>query len=123
MHAAPPATEAIVSLGDLEQQVLFALVRLDGEAHGAAIALEMAERSGRRVAPGALYTVLDRLSDKGYVDSWIGDSTPERGGRRRKVYRIQPQGARALRAWYAGLRELASGTTARLDALAEGAGG
>lgn len=109
-----------MSLGELEQLILFALVRLDGEAHGAAIALELAARSGRRVAPGALYTVLDRLSAKGYVEGWIGDSTPERGGRRRKVYRIRPEGARALQAWYSGLRALASGTTARLEALGEG---
>lgn len=107
-------------LGDLEQLILFALVRLHGEAHGAAIIAELAKRSGRMVAPGALFTVLERLQDKGYVEAWIGESTPARGGRRRKVYRILPAGARELRAWYAGLRDLASGTSARLDALAEG---
>jgi PadR family transcriptional regulator, regulatory protein PadR len=110
-----------MGLGDLEQVILFALVRLDGEAHGAAIALEIEERSGRHVAPGALYTVLERLQEKGFVESWTGDSTPERGGRRRREYRILPAGARELRSWYAGLREIASGTSARLDALAEGA--
>jgi DNA-binding PadR family transcriptional regulator len=109
-----------MSLGDLEQLILFALVRLGEEAHGSAIVRELAERSGRAVAPGALYTVLERLQDKGFVEAWIGDSTPERGGRRRKVYRLLPAGARELRAWYAGLRELSSGTSARLDALAEG---
>ena len=77
--------------------------------------------SSRNVAPGALYTVLERLQDKGFVEAWIGDSTPERGGRRRKVYRLLPSGARELRAWYAGLRELAAGTAARLDAIAGGA--
>jgi DNA-binding PadR family transcriptional regulator len=111
-----------MSLGELEQLILFALVRLDGEAHSVAIALELEARSGRQVAPGALYTVLDRLSAKGYVEGWIGDSTPERGGRRRKMYRIRPEGARALQAWYAGVRALASGTSTRLDALAEGGG-
>jgi DNA-binding PadR family transcriptional regulator len=100
--------------------ILLALVRLEGEAHGAAIVLELEARTGRQVAPGALYTVLDRLSVKGHVESWIGDSTPERGGRRRKVYRIRPKGARALQAWYASVRALASGTAARLNALAEG---
>ena len=59
------------------------------------------------------------LAHKGFVESWIGDSTPERGGRRRKVYRILPEGARALRDWYAGIRDLASGVRARLDGLAE----
>ena len=105
-------------LGELEQVILFALVRLDGEAHGAAIAMEIEEHTARRVSPGALYTVLDRLEDKGYVRSWIGDSTPERGGRRRKVYRMLPEGARELREWYRGIRQIASGSLARLDELA-----
>ena len=105
-------------LGEFEQVILFALVRLEGEAHGAAIAVEIEERTGRSVSPGALYTVLDRLEAKGFVESWIGDSTPERGGRRRKVYRMMPEGARALREWYRGIREIASGSLSRLDELA-----
>jgi DNA-binding PadR family transcriptional regulator len=111
-----------MALGDLEQVVLLAVVRLEGEAHGAAIAQAMAEHAGRRVAPGALYTVLDRLEAKGFVESWIGESTPERGGRRRKEYRLLPAGAREVRTWYAGIRGLAAGMGARLDRLAEGRG-
>lgn len=110
-----------MALGELEQVVLLALLRLDGEAHGAGIATEIEERAGRHVAPGALYTVLERLQAKGYVEAWIGDSTPDRGGRRRKVYRLLPEGARELRAWYDGIRGLAEGVVARMDALAEGA--
>jgi len=108
-----------MALGELEQMVLLALARLDGEGHGAAIATELEERAGRRVAPGALYTVLDRLQEKGCVEAWIGDSTPERGGRRRKVYRLLPAGAREARQWYSGVRDLAAGTGSRLDTLAE----
>jgi DNA-binding PadR family transcriptional regulator len=107
------------TLGDLEQVVLFALVRQDGESHGAPLVHEIGERTGRHVSPGALYTVLDRLETKGYVESWIGESIPERGGRRRKVYRIQPEGATALREWYGGIRHMASGVLGRLDRLAE----
>jgi DNA-binding PadR family transcriptional regulator len=107
-----------MALGELEQMVLLSLARLDGEGHGAAIALELEERAGRRVSPGALYTVLDRLQEKGCVEAWIGDSTPERGGRRRKVYRLLPEGAREARQWIEGIRDLASGTGGRLDALA-----
>ncbi len=110
-----------MALGELEQVVLLALLRREGEAHGAAIAMEIEERVGRNVAPGALYTVLERLQAKGYVEAWIGDSTPERGGRRRKVYRLLPEGARELRDWYDGIRELTDGVVARMDALAEGA--
>lgn len=107
-----------MALGELEQVVLFALARLGGEAHGAAIALELEERLDRVVAPGALYTVLDRLELKGFVDSWIGDSSPERGGRRRKVYRLLPAGARAVRDWYAALRDMAELALPNLDAIA-----
>jgi DNA-binding PadR family transcriptional regulator len=109
-----------MALGEMEQVVLFALARLEGEAHGAAIAAELEDRLGRNVAPGALYTVLDRLEGKGFVESWIGESTPKRGGRRRKVYRLRPAGARALRAWYAGIQEMAEGTLPGLDMIAEG---
>ena len=111
-----------MSLGETEQVVLFALVRLGGETHGAAIVREIDERTGRRISPGALYTVLDRLETKGFVEAWIGDSTPERGGRRRKVYRILPEGARELREWYGGIRDMASGALARLDRIAKEAG-
>ena len=75
-----------MSLGELEQVVLFAVVRLGGETHGAPVVEEIEERTGRRVSPGALYTVLGRLESKGFVESWIGDTVPDRGGRRRRVY-------------------------------------
>lgn len=107
-----------MALGEFEQVLLFALLRLDGEAHGAALAVEIEERTGREVSPGAVYTVLDRLERKGYVTAWIGESTPQRGGRRRKVYRLEPAGAAELRSAYRALQRLASGVGARLDALA-----
>jgi PadR family transcriptional regulator, regulatory protein PadR len=106
-------------LGEFEQVVLFALARLGDDAHGPAIVEEIAARAGRQVSPGALYTVLDRLEAKGFVDSWIGDSTPERGGRRRKNYRLLPAGARELRAAYESLKRMASGALGRVDELAE----
>lgn len=107
-----------MALGDLEQAVLFAIARLGGESHGTPIAEEISEATGRDISPGALYTVLDRLEEKGFVQSWIGESTPARGGRRRKVYRLLPEGARELQGWYAGIRKLASGTDSWLDRLA-----
>lgn len=111
-----------MALGDLEQVTLFALVKLGGTGHGAAIASEIEESTGRRVAPGALYTVLQRMADKGYVEGWIGDSTPERGGNRRKLYRVLPDGARELQSWYAGIQSVARGTADRLRELAAGEG-
>ncbi|MCA9284823.1 MAG: PadR family transcriptional regulator [Phycisphaerales bacterium] len=111
-----------MALGDLEQVVLFALVKLGGIGHGAAVSVEIEESTGRKVAPGALYTVLQRMVEKGYVEGWIGDSTPERGGNRRKKYRVLPEGARELQQWYAGIQEVARGTAERLEALAAGEG-
>lgn len=107
-----------MSLGDLEQLVLLALARLGREAYGAAIAVEIEEGVGRAVTPGALYTVLERMAAKGYVESWIGDSTPERGGRKRKMYRILPLGARELSTWYSGVSAMASTVLDDLDDLA-----
>ena len=112
-----------MSRGTLEQSVLFALVALGGEAHGPAIIDEIEKRTGRRVSPGALYTVLERLAEKEQVEGWIGESTPDRGGRRRKVYRVLPEGARALQAWYDDVRALADGTGDLLQALADEVGG
>lgn len=108
-----------MALGDLEQLILFALVRLGGQSHGAEIISEIERETGRDVSPGALYTVLDRLGGKGYVESWIGDSTPERGGRRRRVYRIEPDGAHVLREWYGGIQRLSAGALEQLNRLAE----
>ena len=108
----------MASLGDFEQVILFALARLEGEAHGTAVSQEIETRTGRHVSPGGLYTVLDRLEAKGLVTSWIGESTPERGGRRRRVYRLEPAGARELREWYRGIKDIAVGTGPLLDALA-----
>ncbi len=109
-------------LGDFEQYLLFALVRLDGEADGVALADEIEAKTGRRVSPGALYTALERMEQKGLVESWVGDTTPERGGRRRRCYRVRPAGARALRDAWDTLRRLAAGTTRTLDELAGGTG-
>ncbi len=111
-----------MALGKLEQVILLALAHLGGEGHGAQIAAVIEEQTGRTASPGGLYTVLDRLQDKGYVEGWIGDGTPERGGRRRKVYRMLPAGARAIRSWYDGIRQLGDSARACMDALADGAG-
>jgi DNA-binding PadR family transcriptional regulator len=59
---------------------------------------EIEERTGRVLTVGALYRTLDRLEDKGYVTSWFGDPTPERGGRAKRHFKVRPAGIRALRA-------------------------
>jgi PadR family transcriptional regulator, regulatory protein PadR len=69
-------------LGSLEQIILLALVRLDGNAHGMIVRREIEECTGRNISIGAVYATLERLEAKEYVSSFTGEPTPERGGRR-----------------------------------------
>ena len=83
-------------LGRFEEIVLLALVRLRENAYGVPIRREIAERIGRDVSFGAVYTTLERLERKGYVSSRMGNPTPERGGRAKRYFRIEAPGIRAL---------------------------
>ena len=82
-------------LGRFEELVLLALVRLR-ETYGVPIRREIAERTGRDVSFGAVYTTLERLERKGYVSSRTGEPTRERGGRAKRYFRIEAPGIRAL---------------------------
>ena len=84
------------TLGEFEQIVLLALLRLRNDAYGVSIRREIATRSGRDVSIGAVYTTLERLERKGFVSSTVGQSTPERGGRAKRYYKIEAPGQRAL---------------------------
>jgi PadR family transcriptional regulator PadR len=103
-----------VLLGEFEQITLLALLRLEPDAYGASVQREIEERCGRSVLLGSVYTTLDRLEQKGLVSSWIGDPTPERGGRRKRLYRLEPAGAEAVDAALRAVRQLASGVERRL---------
>jgi PadR family transcriptional regulator PadR len=85
-------------LGEFEHLVLLAVLRLGDDAYGVPIRHEIEKRTGRALTVGALYRTLDRLEAKGYVTSWFGDPTPERGGRSRRYFKIRPVGLRTLRA-------------------------
>ena len=103
------------ALGDFEQLVLLGVLRLDDGAYGAAIRQEIHQRSGRDVSINAVYTTLDRLEAKGFLKSWIGEPTPERGGRRRKFYAMRPAGVAALRHAYRAFTAMADGLQNRLE--------
>jgi PadR family transcriptional regulator, regulatory protein PadR len=107
------------SLGDFEQLVLLALVRLGDRAYGIAIHDEIVGRAGRDVTVAAVYKTLERLEDKGFAASSLGEPTAERGGRRKKYFRIQPAGRRALRHAIASLRRMSTGLAADLDLATE----
>jgi PadR family transcriptional regulator, regulatory protein PadR len=84
-------------MGEFEQLVLLALLRLDNDAYGMEVREEIERRTGREVSYGAVYTTLDRLEQKGHVEHRMGEATPERGGRARKYFSVQPEGREALR--------------------------
>jgi PadR family transcriptional regulator len=102
-------------LGEFEQLVLLALLHVGDRAYGIPVRDEIARRAGRAVSLGSVYKTLERLEDKGLVASSIGDPTPERGGRRKKFYRVEPRGIRALRLSLAGLRAMTSGLEPLLE--------
>jgi DNA-binding PadR family transcriptional regulator len=87
---------SVPSLGEFEQIVLLAVLRLQDAAYGVSIRREIAQRTGRDPAAGALYTTLDRMEQKGLVKSRMGDPTPERGGRAKRYYRVTSPGSAAI---------------------------
>jgi PadR family transcriptional regulator, regulatory protein PadR len=97
------------ALGDFEQLILLGVLRLGDEAYGVAIRQEIHRRSGRDVSINAVYTTLDRLERKGLLESWVGDPTPERGGRRKKFYALRPAGVAQLRQAYRAFTAMADG--------------
>lgn len=105
-------------LGEFEQLILFAVLRLSDEAYGASIQEEIEDATGRDRSTGSIHTALERLESRGLVRSWLGDPTPVRGGRRKRYYAVTPSGARALQSSYEHLQRLARGNLARLRELA-----
>jgi len=83
-------------LGEFEQIVLLAILRLGEQAYGVSICAEIASCTDRDPAPGALYTTLDRLEDKGLVKSRLGDPTPQRGGRAKRYFTVTRSGVEAV---------------------------
>jgi DNA-binding PadR family transcriptional regulator len=105
-------------LGEFEQLLLFALLHAGDDAHGVTIHNVIEEKTGRVVSPGAIYTALERLAGRGFVHAEIGDSTPARGGRRRKLYRLEAAGAEALQRSFSTLTQMAEGLETELEAMA-----
>ena len=96
-------------LGRFEHFLLLAVVRLGDEAYGMTIRRELAEHTGRDVAVGAIYTALARLERRGFVQSWLGEPTAERGGKAKRHYRVLASGRKALAKAEAALTGLSQG--------------
>ena len=84
-------------LGEFEELTMLAIQALDPPVYAVPIQRFIARTTGRDVVMGAVYAALDRLEDKGLVRSTLGAPTPERGGKRKRLFAVTPEGARQLR--------------------------
>ena len=100
-------------MGELEQLILLAVIRLGDDAYGVRIREMIRERTGRDVSAGGVYTILARMEERDLVVSRVSESTHARGGRRKKFYTPTPEGRRVLQEAYDALESLADGVLPR----------
>jgi DNA-binding PadR family transcriptional regulator len=96
-------------LGEFEQLVLLAILRLEANAYGMTLRREIEKRAGRATSIGALYLTLDRLEQKGLIRSELGEATPERGGRAKRFFTVNASGRQALKKSLTEIRRMAEG--------------
>jgi PadR family transcriptional regulator len=97
-----------VMLGELEQMVLLAVVRMGDRAYAVSVRDELRRQAGVKLTRGTIYVTLDRLERKGYLKSSLSDPTPERGGKAKRCFKLTAAAVRGLR--------YAHGTMSRLRA-------
>jgi PadR family transcriptional regulator PadR len=83
-------------LGEFELMILLAVIHLGEEAYGVPISRELERHRRRDVSVGSVYATLERLESKGLVSSSLGDSTPERGGKAKRYFRVTNAGLRQV---------------------------
>jgi PadR family transcriptional regulator PadR len=105
-------------LGEFEYLMLTASARLGEDAYGTAIRRELEEATGRRCSVGALYTTLDRLEAKALVKTWMGDPTPQRGGRPKRMVRVTAKGIQAATAFYNAVTRVTRGVSWEANRIA-----
>jgi DNA-binding PadR family transcriptional regulator len=96
-------------LGEFELFVLLAAIRLGEDAHAVSIVDEIGDRTGRSVLRSAVYVTLQRLEKKRLVSTRMGDPTPERGGKGRRLVQVEPAGLEAVRETQDALRSMWGG--------------
>ena len=89
-----------IALGEFECILIAAAAGLGDDAYGVAIRDAIASMTRRSCSVGALYTTIDRLEKKGLLKTWTGESTPQRGGRAKRMVRVTPEGVQAARDFY-----------------------
>ena len=100
-------------LGEFELMILLTILRCDNQTYGVPLASELSNLYGRSVALGSVYAALDRLELKRLVRSTLGESTPERGGRAKRLFSVTAEGVRSLHE----TRRLLSGLWKKLPPL------
>lgn len=100
-------------LGELEQLVMLASLRLGDDAYAVSIRDEIEARTKIALGRSSVYVTLDRLDRKGYVTSWFADPTPERGGKAKRYFRLTPAGRRALATAESAVARLRAPTPAK----------
>ena len=103
------------SLGEFEQLVLLAVLRLDRNAYAPTIVEEIQDRAGRDASLASIYVVLGRLEDKGLLTSELGVGDAERGGRKKRYYHATEKAVESLRASRSALLNLWDGLTVITD--------
>jgi PadR family transcriptional regulator PadR len=98
-------------IGEFEYLLLTVATRLGDDAYGAAIRKEIEDATKRRCSIGALYTTLDRLEAKGFIKTWMGDPTPQRGGRPKRMVRVTAKGIQAASGFYAAVMRVSRGVS------------
>ena len=102
-------------LGEFEYLLLSAAAKLGEDAYGAAIRREIEDATKRRCAVGALYTTLDRLEAKGLVKTWMGDPTPQRGGRPKRMVHVTAEGVQEAKSFFRAVSRASRGLSWAAD--------
>jgi DNA-binding PadR family transcriptional regulator len=100
------------TLGFLEESVMLVVLALGDGAYGVKIRDELSRRTRKDHSLGATYTTLDRLHDKEMLTSWVGDPSPERGGRAKRFYKLTDKGRKLLDERLRARQDLAQGIPA-----------
>src|SRR5882757_9570323 len=105
-------------LGEFEYLILSAATRLGEDAYGAAIRQEIEDATKHRCSIGALYTTLDRLEAKGFIKTQMGDPTPQRGGRPKRMVRITAKGIHEAAEFYEAVMRVSRGVSWQTNEVA-----
>lgn len=98
-------------IGEFEYLLLATAAGLGEKAYGASIREEIQATTGRRCSIGAMYTTIERLETKGLVKTWMGETTPERGGRAKRMVAVTPTGIQAARDFYNAVIRVSQGAS------------